>query len=109
MTNAKTRRKKAPAPAPLILKGELRLNGCTDLKVQLDEALQGAGDAPLQIEAGEVGSVDAAALQLLAVLAQACRRRDLQWQWQGVSDALRQGSRLLGLDDILAMPAMPAK
>lgn len=109
MSAAKPSRRKTAQPAPLILQGELRLNAAADLQKQLDGAVRSAGDAPLDIQAEGIDAIDTAGLQLLAAFAHACRRRDIQWRWQGVSDALRQGSRLLGLDDILAMPATPAK
>lgn len=59
----------------------------------------------LTLDAGAVARVDAAGLQLLCAAAMAARARGTGLRWRGVPAALRDGARILGLTELLALPA----
>ncbi|NII09224.1 STAS domain-containing protein [Oleiagrimonas sp. C23AA] len=103
---ATSKNDKAAAPAHLALGAEVRMSGVGPLQEALKNARDSAG--PVTLDASEVGSVDAAALQLIYVFVEDCRQREIACQWQGVSDAFRQGATLLGLTDKLDLPAAAA-
>lgn len=85
---------------------DFRLAELAAVKAQLLEAL----DAPLvHIDGAAVERVDTAALQLLVVFRREAAARGQSPAWQGVSAVMRDAAALLGLAQVLELPApMPA-
>lgn len=108
MTAARPRRRNRKQDRCVKLTSALRLNACAQLQQELMTRIDMPNASPIELDGSDVDSTDAAALQLLVVFARECERRDIAWSWSNTSDALRQGSTLLGLDSFLAMPASPA-
>ncbi len=57
------------------------------------------------VEGGAVTRIDAAALQLLAAFARRERAAGRQVEWQSASDDLNKASAMLGLSEVLQLPA----
>lgn len=81
---------------------DCRLAAQAALKVQLEEVLHN-GDIVLDVE--NLERIDTAALQLLVMF-----RRELEGQggklgWRGANDVLNEAASLLGLEQLLNLPA----
>jgi anti-anti-sigma regulatory factor len=69
----------------------------------LNEALTRA--LPMELNTEQLERVDAAALQLLVAFRQAARERGLSFQWRAINPMLRSSVELLGLTEVLELPA----
>jgi anti-anti-sigma regulatory factor len=88
------------------LPADFRLAELAVVKAALIEAL----DAPaVHIDGAGVERVDTAALQLMVVFRREAAARGHSSAWQGVSVVMRDAAALLGLAQVLELPApMPA-
>ena len=62
-----------------------------------------AEDRSVVIEASEVERIDAAMLQLFCAYRFASQEKGLEMRWKGVSEAMTDSARLLGLHDELGL------
>jgi len=72
-----------------------------ELKARLD-ALLGPGE-PVELEAGQVGRVDASGLQLLAAWLRQARAAERCVRWGEVSAELRAAAELMDLTEYLTL------
>jgi anti-anti-sigma regulatory factor len=63
------------------------------------------GGGPMVIDAGAVEEIDTAVLQLLASLWRSAAARGTVCSWSGVSEAMRRSANLIGMSDMLQLPA----
>jgi anti-anti-sigma regulatory factor len=89
--------------APLMLDADLRIGAAPALRETLLAALA-AGEG-LDIDASAVAQVDTAALQVLAAFSRDARAASVAVVWTGVSDSLRRGVSVLGLNALIELPA----
>ncbi len=61
--------------------------------------------AALAMDAGQVGRIDAAGLQLLFCLCQSAHQRGIPLHWRAVSPVVRQAAQRAGIDSVLFTPA----
>ncbi len=73
------------------------------LRDTLLQALQ--GEAPVVLQADGVSRADTAALQVLTAFFQDARSQGLTVRWEAPSTALQRAAQLLGLNDVLDLPA----
>lgn len=90
-----------PADTPLALGSSLSIQDVALLLEKLRPALDLGGT--LRLAAGEVEQVDAAGVQLLCAAVKDARAQNLDVQWDGVSERLRQAAAQLGLEQALAL------
>lgn len=90
------------ASAALVLPADCRIAAQLALKQALMDALN-AGDIVLDGRAVE--RIDTAALQLLTLFQREVKARGSTLSWCGASDALNEAAGLLGLTQILELPA----
>jgi phospholipid transport system transporter-binding protein len=95
--------KTAKTDPNLVLEADLRLAAAPALRERLLAAL--AAGEPVQLDGGAVTQVDTATLQLLCAFVRDAAAKSLAVTWTAVSDALRAGSLLLGLDKTINLPA----
>ena len=93
----------ADATPPVIrLPADCRMAAQASLKAQLEEALQ-QGEIVLDVEGLE--RVDTAALQLLVLFRRELESRGGKLGWRGSNDVLKEAVGLLGLNQLLTLPA----
>jgi len=93
---------KAAAEATrVVLASSVDIASAAALRAELDTAL--AAGRPIELDAGDTGRVDGAALQLLAAFAAAARRRGLGLRWSRVHPNVAAGAALLGLAEALGV------
>ncbi|USD43369.1 STAS domain-containing protein [Vibrio sp. SCSIO 43135] len=81
-----------------LLGESLEISTVMDAKVQYEEWLK--QPSPLNIDASQVGRVDAAGLQLLASLFVSARNTNLDITLNSASDVLQEGIGLLALQHV---------
>ena len=81
------------------LGGNLTIAGVAELQRDMISILESGG--PVVLQGGEIKQIDGAGLQLLAAFIQEAMESDVSIRWDGLSDTLRQNTRLLGLTEIL--------
>ena len=91
------------ARASIALDADLRIGAAPALRDTLLAAL-GAG-APVDLDGSAVGQIDTAGLQVLAAFSRDARAAGLAVGWTGVSDSLRRGVAVLGLNELIELPA----
>jgi anti-anti-sigma regulatory factor len=64
-----------------------------------------AGGEPIVIDGSRVEEVDTAILQLLASLWRTAAERGIACSWSGASDVVRRMANLIGVADVLHLPA----
>ncbi|RDI97757.1 anti-sigma factor antagonist [Dyella solisilvae] len=90
----------------IALPADFRLASTADVKASLADAL---GASAAELDGAAVERVDSAALQLLLVFRREAAARGLALAWSGVSVAMREAADVLGLSQVLELPAsMPA-
>ena len=89
--------------APIALDADLRLSQAPALRERLLKAL--AAGSPVTLDGGEVAQVDTAALQVLCAFTRDAGGQGLSVAWGGVSEVLRDGAAMLGLDKTMNLPA----
>lgn len=99
---AKKSSKDAPR-APLALEADLRIGAAPALRDTLLGVL--SAGRPVELDGAAVAQVDTAALQVLAAFSRDARAAGLSVAWTGVSDPLRRGVSVLGLEALIELPA----
>jgi anti-anti-sigma regulatory factor len=89
--------------APIVLDADLRLSQAPALRERLLKAL--AAGTPVTLDGGEVAQVDTAALQVLCAFTRDAGGQGVSFSWGGVSQVLRDGAAMLGLDKTMNLPA----
>lgn len=107
MATRKSAKPKSAGAAAITLDAELRIGSVAALHEALRASVETSGG--VSVDASAVSVADTAAMQVLYVCSSECRARGIDWNWTGVSDALREASRLLGMDSTLDLPAQPAR
>ncbi|MDH5229111.1 MAG: STAS domain-containing protein [Gammaproteobacteria bacterium] len=79
----------------------LDINDVADLKAHLLEALQSSKS--IEINAGEVDRIDAAALQLFFAFVREAKQADIQVNWVSCSTAFEQSASLLGMREQMGL------
>lgn len=97
------KRKKA-GDCHVALGADLVIGGAAELHAQLGKAL--SEQAPVVLDAVAVVRMDTAGLQLLQAFVQACNDESREWRWENVGDDLRAAASLLGLEQMLKLPAV---
>ena len=100
----------APAAAPagaceaarVLLPADCRMAAQAALKADLLGALEAGA---IVLDGGQVERVDTAALQLLVLFRRELDARGGRLHWRGTSDALNEAAGLLGLTQLLNLPA----
>jgi len=106
--NKKTASKKTTSKSPVgIADGVVVLRGLSDFKnvVELKNQLSAAeatADTVI-IDAVEIESIDAAALQLLAAFANTMRAQQKSLEWKQATDTLRAAAKLLDMDQAIGL------
>ncbi len=90
------------APAALVLPADCRIGAQVALKQALLDALETDG---IVLDGRAVERTDTAALQLLTLFQREVKARGGTLSWCGASDALNEAAGLLGLTQILELPA----
>ena len=90
------------APAALVLPADCRIGAQVALKQALLDALETDG---IVLDGRAVERADTAALQLLTLFQRELQARGNSLSWCGASDALNEAAGLLGLAQILELPA----
>ncbi|MFC5436770.1 lipid asymmetry maintenance protein MlaB [Rhodanobacter umsongensis] len=88
--------------AHLLLPADCRMAAQAALKAELLGAL---GAHAIVLDGGQVERVDTAALQLLVLFRRELDARGGTLGWHGTSDALNEAAGLLGLAQLLNLPA----
>jgi len=88
---------------PLALSSECLAGNAESLRQSLLRRLK--QPSVISIDASNVGTVDAAGLQVLAAFARDCRDADRELEWIGVPPVLAEAARLLDLASMLGLPA----
>ena len=91
------------AGAPVTLSANCSIKEVALLREQLSAVLDDA--APVVIDAGAVERIDTATLQLLFAFVRDRLASDREVSWQKVSPAVTDAARLLGVRDLLCLPA----
>jgi len=89
--------------APIALDADLRLSQAPALRERLLKAL--AAGSSVTLDGGDVAQVDTAALQVLCAFTRDAAGQGLSVGWGKVSQVLRDGSAMLGLDKTMNLPA----
>ena len=89
--------------APIALDVDLRLSQAPVLRERLLKAL--AAGSPVTLDGGNVTQVDTAALQVLCAFTRDAAGQGLTVAWGEVSQVLRDGAAMLGLDKAMNLPA----
>ena len=92
----------ASEAARVLLPVDCRMAAQTALKAELLGALEAGA---IVLEGGQVERVDTAALQLLVLFRRELDARGGTLGWHGTSDALNEAAGLLGLAQLLNLPA----
>lgn len=92
----------AAAPLALVLPADCRIAAQVALKQALMDALETGG---IVLDGRAVERTDTAALQLLTLFQREVKARGSSLSWCGASDALNEAAGLLGLTQILELPA----
>ena len=92
----------AAAPLVLVLPADCRIGAQVALKQALLDALETDG---IVLDGRAVERTDTAALQLLTLFQREVQARGSSLSWCGASDALNEAAGLLGLAQILELPA----
>ena len=106
--NKKTASKKAASkPSVGIAAGVVVLHGLSDFKNVLElknqlSAAEATADTVI-IDAAELESIDAAALQLLAAFANTMRANQKSLEWKQATDTLRDVAKLLDMDQAIGL------
>ncbi len=88
------------ADAAVINLGDrLTIAGVAERRREMSAALDSGG--PVVLQGGEIRQIDGAGLQLLAALIKEAAATGVAIRWDGISDALQQGARQLGLNEVL--------
>jgi ABC-type transporter Mla MlaB component len=101
----KSKNGQAPGPVTIVLPADCRIAELPALHQQLRAAL---GQSSV-LDGASVERIDSAALQLLYAFGRDAGARGNPPTWTGASTPLREAADLLGLTQILALPAaLPA-
>lgn len=101
----KSKNGQAPGQATIVLPADCRIAELPALHKQLCAALA----QPSTLDGAAVERIDSAALQLLYAFGRDAGARGNPPTWTGASTPLREAADLLGLTQILALPAaLPA-
>lgn len=102
-TNKAAAGKRATASKPRVLQlaKQCNIQGVADLKLKLAASL--TPGKPVGIDAGEVESVDTAALQLLVAFRRHSEAQSSTVSWVNTSAAFADAARLLDLDQHLGL------
>jgi phospholipid transport system transporter-binding protein len=90
------------AAAPVLLPADCRMAAQAALKMELLGALEAGA---IVLDGTQVERVDTAALQLLVLFRRELDAHGGTLHWHGTSDALNEAAGLLGLAQILNLPA----
>ncbi len=90
------------ASAALVLPADCRIGAQAALRQALLDALETGG---VVLDGRAVERTDTAALQLLTLFQREVQARGKSLSWCGASDALNEAAALLGLAQILELPA----
>jgi phospholipid transport system transporter-binding protein len=93
----------ADGVAAVVLPADCRLAAQAALKAELLGALE--KDAIVVLDGSRVERVDTAALQLLVLFRRELQARGGTLDWRGASEAMNEAAGLLGLAQILELPA----
>jgi anti-anti-sigma regulatory factor len=93
--------KAAPDATRVVLAPSADIASAAALRAELDAAL--AAGRPIELDAGDTGRIDGAALQLLAAFALAARHRKLALRWSRVHPNVAAGAALLGLTEAIGL------
>lgn len=103
---ASTQRKGDGEARAIALPADFRLAALDEVKASLLDALS---TPARQLDGTAVERVDTAALQLLLAFRREATARGCAPAWQGVSTVMREAADVLGLAQVLELPAtMPA-
>lgn len=89
--------------ATIALDADLRIGAAPALRDTLLAAL--GGGTPVELDGTTVSQVDTAGLQVLAAFSRDARAAGLALSWTGASDSLRRGVAVLGLHELIELPA----
>lgn len=92
----------ADEAARVLLPADCRMAAQAALKAELLGALKAGA---IVLDGGQVERVDTAALQLLVLFRRELDARGGRLHWRGTSDALNEAAGLLGLAQLLNLPA----
>lgn len=85
------------------LPDEFTIAEANDIQQSLLRVFEQQG--PIRVNAGDVSRTDTAALQLMYVFQRALNENGAAIHWLAVSEAFTESAKLLGLDELLALPA----
>ena len=121
MTTKKARRKRAatavaavveaatavaPSQPTIVLASNCNVKDAGELKQSLCHYLDDG--APVALDVGKVERVDTSTMQLLCAFVRERTARDRKIEWVGDSSVIRDAARLLGIEQILALPGVAA-
>jgi phospholipid transport system transporter-binding protein len=92
----------ATAPVVVTLPADCRIAAQAALKAELQGAL---GAAAIVLDGRAVERIDTAALQLLVLFQRELAARGNALRWSGTSEALDEAAALLGLTQMVQLPA----
>ncbi|MEO0576361.1 MAG: STAS domain-containing protein [Pseudomonadota bacterium] len=75
----------------IVLPDALKIDAVVDVKQQMDALVK--AEAPVDVDAGSVASVDYSGVQLLVAFCREVESRGQEVQWASVSDVLRDAFR----------------
>ncbi|MGH8145837.1 MAG: STAS domain-containing protein [Rhodanobacteraceae bacterium] len=101
---ASAAKRKKTGDCHVALGADLVIGGAVELHTQLGKAL--SEQAPVVLDAAAVTRMDTAGLQLLQAFVQACNDGSREWRWENVGEGLRTAAALLGIEQMLELPAM---
>ncbi|MEX1828748.1 lipid asymmetry maintenance protein MlaB [Luteibacter sp. CQ10] len=87
----------------LALDADLRIGAAPALRDTLLAAL--TAGKPVDIDGSAVNQIDTAGLQVLAAFSRDARAAGLAVRWRGASDSLHRGVAVLGLSELIELPA----
>ncbi|MDF4023999.1 STAS domain-containing protein [Luteibacter sp. PPL201] len=87
----------------LALDADLRIGAAPTLRDALLSAL--SAGKPVALDGSAVNQIDAAGLQVLAAFSRDARAAGLTVSWSGASDSLHRGVAVLGLNELIELPA----
>jgi phospholipid transport system transporter-binding protein len=90
------------AAAVVLLPADCRMAALAALKAELLDALAAGASV---LDGSQVERTDTAALQLLVLFRRELKTQGGRLSWRGTSDALNEAAGLLGLAQILNLPA----
>lgn len=95
------------AQPSLTWEGECCIDAIAERRAELAQALMSDSDVTLDLRA--LSRIDTAGLQLLAAFVLELGRRGQRVHWQGVSNIVLEGARVMGLGGLLGLPPAAAE